>query len=69
MKRDKFQIYPRDDGTFGWRFKSKNGRVMDIPGEGFKTKGSARRSIVTSVDRMQMALKSPDGIEFVKGDS
>jgi uncharacterized protein YegP (UPF0339 family) len=39
------ETYPRRDGDFGWRVKSKNGNITATSGEGFKTEAGAEKAV------------------------
>lgn len=43
-RQSKFEIYDREDGDVGYRFKGGNGETM-FSAEGFKSEGNARRAI------------------------
>jgi uncharacterized protein YegP (UPF0339 family) len=38
------EIFRREDGTWGWRLRAANGRIVATAGEGFTRKWSAKRA-------------------------
>lgn len=40
-----FEVYPRKDGGYGWRFVATNNRITAIGGEGFTRRDDANRAI------------------------
>jgi uncharacterized protein len=40
-----FEVFPREDDEFGWRFRAANGEVTATSGEGFTRREDANRAI------------------------
>ena len=43
----KTKIFQGENGDWYWRLRAKNGRIIAIGGEGFKTKWGATRALKT----------------------
>ena len=54
--KPQFEIYKREDGEWGWRFKGRNGKILAIGGEGITRKDDCERSVDTLCDDLATAV-------------